>query len=782
MPQSITVAVENNFTKGLITESTGLNFPENASTDTDNCLYTLIGEVTRREGINYEVNHSLLGINKTNKAMSSYKWNNVGGDGLTQIVVQQVGASVYFYRSSTATAASPLSAQRLPTVLDLTAFVVPGGFMDEALECQFADGNGYLFIYHPSCDPVYSSYAADTAVITSNRITVKVRDFSGVKETGDVSVRPTVLSTEHNYNILNQGWISGNGWQGSDTTSSVVVGLGSKSFTIAAGLPITLGDAVTIIYNGNPAAPGAPPVGTPLMSGTVTAYSGTSLTVNVNSGSTAFFGTTMVGFLVNPRSVAYIGTWHGAVGNYPSNADVWWYFKDASGAFNPATTLANVSLSTGNAPRGHFILEAFNQQRAVVGNVTGVTPIVTTARPQTGCWFQGRVWYAGVNAQQTATGDADYYTWTENIYFSQVVNTSVDFGICYQTNDPTSENLFDLLPTDGGVIQIQGCGSVYKLFPIQNGLLVFAANGIWFITGSRGIGFSANDYTVTKISSVQSISGSTFVNVQGLPFFWNEEGIYSVSPSKDGSLTVEPITIGTILDFYNSIPHKCKRYARGDYHPIDYIIQWVYRDTEETDVTSRYEFNRILNFNTYNKAFFPYTVTQAGYPTVNGIIYVTSPGGTGAPDPVFKYITTHLTATSTWELTFSDEHDSSYIDWAVFPPGRSYTSYFVTGYKLRGQAIKKFQPQYIQVWSNVDTDPSGYKIQGIWDYSINRNSGRWSSLQSINLEGTSNFKLLHRRHKIRGSGYALQFKVTSQDGKAFDIAGWAVVDTTNQGT
>jgi len=51
-------------------------------------------------------------------------------------------------------------------------------------------------------------------------------------------------------------------------------------------------------------------------------------------------------------------------------------------------------------------------------------------------------------------------------------------GNCYQVNDPTSDQLFDLLPTDGGVIVIQGCGSIYKLFPLQNALLVFAANGV----------------------------------------------------------------------------------------------------------------------------------------------------------------------------------------------------------------------------------------------------------------------------------------------------------------
>jgi hypothetical protein len=46
MPAQVLSTVENNFTKGFVTEFTGLNFPENAATDTDNCLYDIVGHVT----------------------------------------------------------------------------------------------------------------------------------------------------------------------------------------------------------------------------------------------------------------------------------------------------------------------------------------------------------------------------------------------------------------------------------------------------------------------------------------------------------------------------------------------------------------------------------------------------------------------------------------------------------------------------------------------------------------------------------------------------------------
>jgi hypothetical protein len=768
MGSQVLSSVENNFTKGLVTEFTGLNFPENAATDCDNCEFTLVGDVLRREGIDFEENFQEWSLNRAGAAVNTYKWNNAGGDGNTQVLVVQVAGVLKFWISSAATVAAPLSTHISASTVTLSSFTAAGGTFDTTLECQFSTGNGYLFVYHPSCDPIYCTYNAGT--ITGNRIIVQIRDFTGVPDSLAANTRPTVLTVEHNYNLINQGWVAGNPWL-TTSVSPVVVGLGSKVFTVDAGLTVTLGDQVTIIANH--VSPGLPVTG-PMMSGNITAYSGTTMTINVTSGSTAWFGQTGTDWLIVPRNTAYIATWFSAVGNYPSNSDVWWYFKNASQVFDPATTLNNVTLGAGLGPRGHVILDAFSQQRDVVSSLA-ITDIQTTIRPKTGTWFQGRVWYTGVDAQQPATGDANYYTWTENIYFSKIVNTVDDFGHCYQVNDPTSENLFDLLPTDGGVIQIQGSGSIYKLFPIQNGMLVFAANGIWFITGSQGIGFSANDYTITKISSVQSISSTSFVNVQGLPYFWNEEGIYTVQPAKSGGLEVNPITVGTILSFYNEIPVSSKKYARGDYHPIDYVIQWTYRSTEANSVTDRYTFDKILNFNDYNKAFYPYTVSSP-HISINGINYIASPGGSSAPQPAFKYLTTNLSPAG---LTWSDERDTSYLDWVSDDGGANYVSYFVTGYKLHGQGQRRFQIPYIYVFSRSDV-PTSYKIQGLWDYAISGNSGRWSTAQLIN-NWSPNFGMIFRRHKIRGQGLVLQLKVTSADGQPFDILGWSTYETQNTG-
>lgn len=792
MPSQVITSVENNFTKGLITEFTGLNFPENAAIDTENCLYTIVGDVTRRAGINYETNFAVSTVDRTNKAVTSYKWNNAGGDGETQIVVKQIGSTLYFYSSSAATIASPLSANLLLATVDVSSFVVFGSAFDPSKECQYSDGNGYLFVFHPSSDPFYCTYdptVPTNPVITASVITVKIRDFAGVPEVGiSAKTRPLTLTPEHNYNLINQGWSSGNAYNIYSHTPDIPA-FGTHFFQIGAGLASTVhvGDQIQLV--GDPPGGGVSfPFTTLAMLAIVTAYDNVSgvLTFNCTYVYPASSGISFFSWLVVQVNIGHVNDWKAVIGNYPSSSDVWWYFKNTAGVFDPANTIGNTTLSTGPAPKGSIILNAFNQTRTLATGVTGITDVNTFVRPKTGTWFQGRVWLAGVDDTQQTAGDQQTYSWTENIYFSQIVVTPDQFGNCYQTNDPTSENLFDLLPTDGGVIKIQGSGSIYKLFPLLNALIIFAANGVWYLTGSSGVGFSANDYTIVKLSAVKSISGSSFVDVNGLPMFWNEEGIYSVEPAKQGTgllnsplhvqpLEVNPITVGTILTFYNNIPLQSKQYVRGVYDPINYVVQWIYKSANEVSVTDRYSYDSILNFNTFNKAFYPYTLDiSGGKPSINGIVYVSSPGGSAAPNSVTKFIVSKGTSN-----TFGEEFDTNYVDWASSGTPVNFLSFFTTGYKLHGQGQRRFQLSYLYTFSRADT-PTAYKVQGLWDYATTANSGRWSVAQIVN-NWTPNFGMVFRRHKIRGQGLVLQLKISSVDGMPFDIMGWSTFESQNAG-
>lgn len=805
MPQAPNLSIQNNFIAGLKTQYTGLNFPENAATDSQNVIYDLVGNIYRRPGMDYETNFHTDTINRTGLAINTYKWNNVGGDGLTQIVVKQVGSILYFYVSSSATIAAPLSTQLLAATVSISTFTGSGATFSAAAECQFSDGNGYLFVFHPNCDPFYCTFIPGTpATVDAAKIDVKIRDLIGVQELGQSSFnnRPTTLTSDHKYNLQNQGWTSGTPWSTTSTTQvftasggAINVAGGNQTFIVSSASGIAVGQQVTLSCGGtlnyvNGGVSYTQGFGFSGLGGNVVSISGVTLVVNITSGtgtvytvpgSIALFGT-FSWTITQTNQVATLNTFAAGVGTFPSNADVWYAFKNTSDVFSPATTVGNVSLPSSPAPKGFYILNAFNQNRTATSGISGLTVVSTTSRPKTGCWFQGRVWYTGVDASQRATGDQAYYTWTENLYFSQIIESPTEFGFCYQEEDPTDEDLSDVLPTDGGVITIQGSGSIDQLFPVQNGLIVFAANGIWFITGSQGIGFSATDYTITRISGIQSISANSYVNVMGYPVFWNEEGIYSVTPGSNGILQVENLALDSILDFYADIPLQSKKFARGDYNPIDYEIQWCFRSTNESSVTDRYQFDRILVHNVKNKSFYYHTVSNgATAPWIHDIRYVAGPGGSTSPEPALKYLTSVING-ATYNFTFSElQDDTNYVDWHTHGDSLNFTSYFVAGYNLHGKSFARWQPVYVYLYLNNSVQ-NAYKIQGLWDYAINAASGRWSTVQQvIDNTSTANFGMKIRRHKIRGQGIVFQLKVQSVDGKPFDVMGWSMFEQVNQG-
>lgn len=783
MPNQPQASIENNFTGGLKTEFTGLNFPENACTAASNCVFSIIGDVNRREGFDFEVDYQLNNTPSTlgtagSIAVSTYKWNNAGGDGTTQIVVQQTGDTLYFYLSTAATSTNPLSKQILVSTVSISQFLATNAVtaFDPTVECTFSDGNGYLFVFNPQCDPFYCSYNSGNQTLTPHVITVQVRDFAGVPDGLLLNTRPTTLSPEHSYNLVNQGWASS--WNTSSNTSNTI-GTGTFIFTVSAGLPVVIGS--TVVATGT--SSGA--VGT--ITGTISSYTGITLTISetANTGAGTYFNWTIT------PSPNVTNAWFAVLGNYPANSDVWWYYRNTNvtsnnpdGTFTPNLAKSGYIIPTNaQAPQGSVLLNAFIQQRTLETGILGLTDVTTTTRPSNGCFFQGRVFYTGVNASFQATGDAPFFTWTESIYFSQVfINNPNVIGYCYQQNDPTSSTIFNLLPTDGGVINIPGSGQIYKLFPISNGLFVFAANGIWFIGGGESLGFSANDYTVSKISGIQSIGSFSYVNVLGWPVFWNEEGIYEVKPGKEnvpyghGGFTVENLALGTILSYYNTIPLQSKKFARGDYDPLSYTIQWLFRSTNETGIATRYQFDSALNINTYKGPFYPYSFTlSTSTPYVCSILYVTGPGGSNTPESQFEYLTC-----SNNQYTFSQERDNvNWQDWNSTGTLVNYTSTFTSGYKLHGQAWKLWWLGYIWMYSN-NSENTAYGIRGLWNYGTSGNSGKWSTQQIIN-NNIPNFGNVARKIRIRGHGLALQLQINSVTGSPFNFAGWSMYENINVG-
>lgn len=707
MPRQAGSSIENTFIGGFVTQATGLNFPDNAAFDQDNCIFSERGIVSRRLGLEFENNSVTHTSDRTNKTQVTYLWKNAAGNGNTNLVVHQQGGTLFFFdTSSTLSISAGISAN---TVL-LSSFQSSGSTTAnlEQNECQFSTGLGYLFVVHPYCDPFYIQYNPAGGTFTASTISFTIRDLTGIDETGNVDARPVALTDKHKYNLLNQGW---------DTTK--------------------------------------------------------------------------------------INTFQAAAAAYPSNADVWWIFKDSTNVYAPATTLASNTRGSSPAPPGYFRLSPWSTSRAAIAlaqagatlTLSSVDETSGALRPSVTEFHAGRVFYAGVNAQG----------YNSRIYFSKIIEKTADFGLCMAENDPTSETLFDFLPSDGGIISIPQAGTIYRLVSVGATLLVFGANGVWAISGSQGIGFTATDYNSSNVGYTRSISGTSFVVADGSVAWWNTTGINIITNDPQKGLSISSMTDDKIKNFYLDIPVTAKRFARGEFNPRTHTVHWLYRGTSFADLTQTYSFDSVLSFNTLVGAFYTWSI-PVDTVSLNSIVVLEGVGSIIGTDNVidnsaaqvvdnlgnnvvtFGFSQTSVTTTTkylvsyadsgSYKFTFAEAFNPSYLDWSQQTGGTNYDSFFITGYRIKTQGQRNFQSNYIFIFSDLEDGANSYKFQSLWNYANTGNTGRWSQTQII-LHDDLDYDVSRKRVKVRGMGEAVQFKFQSVTGKPFNIIGWSTYDTSN---
>lgn len=193
---------ENNFTRGLITEATGLNFPENAVTETWNCVFEPKGTVRRRLGIDLEAEAQTIPFLVAG-AIVEYLWEAVSQTGTRTFLVLQTGSAIAFYDLSEG---ETISTRVKDFAVNLETYLAMPSTTFHERPCSFASGNGRLFIAHPNCEPIVVEYDEEEDDITQEAIIIQVRDFEGVDDGLEPAEEPATLSPEHHYNLKNQGW------------------------------------------------------------------------------------------------------------------------------------------------------------------------------------------------------------------------------------------------------------------------------------------------------------------------------------------------------------------------------------------------------------------------------------------------------------------------------------------------------------------------------------------------------------------------------------------------
>lgn len=515
---------------------------------------------------------------------------------------------------------------------------------------------------------------------------------------------------------------------------------------------------------------------------------------------------------------------------YPGNNKQWWVAKASvdnpdkgikAGDFLPELM---DKLFTGNtrAPQGHFIVSAFNVDRSAVSGIPGLPVEATNERPSSVAFFSGRVWYA-----------AD-----STVYYSQIMDEKKKAGMCYQEADPTSEDISDLVESDGGAIPIPEASKIIKLVSTGNGMLVFAFNGVWYISGGAN-GFSAVDISVSKISSVGTKYPLSIVQTQDTVFWWSDIGIQALKQASgqfgpiEGKFDNQNITETTIQTLYNDIPEQAKLMVKGCYDPAANTIQWLYQDGE---ILETQFYNRVLLLDLTLGAFYTWktssedlvsgpfltglflstsynniqinneVVSEGAFVTASGLRVISEDFVTDIKPSAITY--TAVSRVGGNSMFLAATADPLYSDWRfINDTGLAYESFVQTGYQLLDDAMRDKQMTYVFTYLRkteesyvpdpdnpggyILANPSSCLMQVKWDWSNSSSSGRWTTPVEVyrftrptfvpnDLTFDYGTDVIITKNKVRGHGKSIQFKFScDRIGYNFDLLGWAVPYTGN---
>lgn len=750
------------FVKGIITEASPLTFPENASLDEDNFVLKRDGSRSRRLGVDYESLYSLIPTGLTADTIASTRvsfhyWVTTGGVNSFNIGVVRISNKLWFMDMLTENPSGNL--------LNGGNSITIAGLDKADLDSAILNAN--LIIVSSDLEaPISLSYNETTDTVSQEVIDIKVRDIWGVDDGLIIDERPSTLTGLHTYNLRNQGW--------------------SKK--------IITDDSYEAILN---------------------YYRDTNRYPSNSDNWT-------LGRNTNPTSDNY-EKFQGnrmsrnSVGNSPAPKGA--LIIDA---FNRGTTrLIEANRSFGGKGPDNFApnistlpLDKEN------GNITSITS------------YAGRVFYSGIYSSITES-DSKSPNYSNYIFFTQVVTSNDKLGKCYQEADPTSATINDLIDSDGGTIAIPECNQIIRIASAENSLIIFGDNGVWELFGDTN-GFVATSFQVSKISTSGVLGAKSVINVGNGFIYWSQAGIYTLTAAEgSGRFRAENISLTTIQQLYLQIPEVSRKLAKGFYDEKENTIRWLYNSNQsysESTYPNRYD--KELVYDITLGAFYKNTISSIGGTTPYITDYVKVPGFVITSESsdvlvntdtvidsdndtvviteffsenkssVFSFLT--IVGTS---FTVSKYKSESYTDWqtAGAGTGANYSSYLITGFELFDDLLREKTVPYILFYfnrteenfeldnsSNLVLDkPSSCFVQAQWNWANSANSGKWgSTFQAyrllrpyISAGSGSAFDygdaVIVTKNKLRGFGKSLSLKITSEQGKAMDILGWALTATAN---
>ncbi len=812
-----------NFSRGINTDAGLLSFPLNYTKDEENFELTFDGSRRRRKGLTTVVrDDDNLPYYFDTYVYKQFMWNTVGGNPLLHFIVIQTGSELHFYED-----VYPITSNKKAFTIALRDYAadIDNLLLIAETPCQVAAGRGALIVVNKHINPIVIEYDEDADTISVTPVSIKERLFVLLDDgVDDVQTRATSTSYNDTYkfNLINQGWTEADiatffADIGAYPAKNMRHYLGFRRATATNyadddGVKEFFSDKIDAeLFSDAPAPTGH------------TIYN-TFDTLNLVSQTGAVYdyydripgvGNTVSG--AGTITITLQKTSHGlTTGDYISLP----YYPSYPSGGTPAFNFISFNNGGGIVHAYYFFGEiyqvtvvnanTFTIQLTLsadfVGLIEDTDPSGTGAlyagtilrvaydsgqvcpvRPSTCAWFAGRAWYSGV----------DYQEWISKIYFSQVIQSSNQYGKCYQVADPTDPEISDLVATDGGVIQIHEAGKIYKLMPYSTSLLVFAENGVWQIEPGTDGNFSGTGYSVRKITDAGVNSADTAITVEGSLAYWGKESIWTVTTDpREGFIVTNNISLNVIDTLFQEI--TTKEYARVFYDDLRKRIFWVY----PSDAGAPNVIDRALVYDLRFGAFTKWKIYEGSF--IVPVVWFVHRDISSSEDYkkicVIGTLESHISLTRLPGLyTFNNTTDFS--DNYGPAPGTSsaddkeeQSAYIITGYDVAGAPDKfKYAPIIHTFMKKTETgyvadtpvNVSSLAMQARWDWADNASSGKWGTEQEcyrhrrayVPTSPSDTFDdgqpLVIARNKVRGRGRALHIKFTAGTGKNAHLVGWA---------
>ena len=306
-----------------------------------------------------------------------------------------------------------------------------------------------------------------------------------------------------------------------------------------------------------------------------------------------------------------------------------------------------------------------------------------------------------------------FYLINDTVFFSQIIKESGQgFDKCYQDADPTSEEISDVIPTDGGYVKLNNLGEGRCIESFNRGVLIFGDNIVYGLISPLEKNFTATEYDILELSRAGIIGPRSAVSTDNMIYYWSPLGIFriGINPQTGSSMIAECITHTTIQEWYDKISNKAKETCNGCFDYVNNRIYWYYSDIDEDE--GDLKLNRCLVYDLTYNAFMPFKIegdafiadvfkTNNSY-EINPTLYVRVNGNRVVADeqPViaveededFKRWTAvqHIIADEEGNVSFGDYNSREYKDFDKY----GYDSYMVSrpimfaGFSAFGNAVQ----------------------------------------------------------------------------------------------